>query len=263
MKPQFAAIAVVALIVLVTSAQSFTVIEGGHRGVAVTLGSIHKQALGEGVHFITPFMTKVNVMSIRIQKTDVKAMAGTRDLQHVGMEVVVNYQLDPGRVVDIYREVGDEEAVIARIVSPANQEGVKAAVAKMNAEELLTKREELSRSVLEDLRVKLAKRGIIVSDVSIANIDFSDEFDRAVEAKQIAQQQAQQARFLAERATNEAAAAIEVARGQAEAQRLLRESLTSELLTKLAIEKWDGKLPTVTGSGGTPLLNLSALKVGN
>jgi regulator of protease activity HflC (stomatin/prohibitin superfamily) len=154
-------------------------------------------------------------------------------------------------VVRIYREVGDEEAIIARILSPASQEMVKAACAEKTAEELLILRTDLREDILRTLTERLKIRGIIVTDVSIANLDFSDEFDKAIEQKQIAQQQAQQARFLSERAKNEADAEVARARGQAEAQRLLIQTLTPAVLQKMAIEKWDGKMPQVVSDAKT------------
>jgi prohibitin 1 len=238
---------------------SVVIIEGGNRGVLVRLGTINEQVLGEGIHMVTPFVSQVYEMSIRIQKADIRGIAGTKDLQQVALDVVVNYYIDPNEIVKIYREVGNEEAIIARILTPASQEMVKAACAEKTAEELLILRTDLRETILETLTARLKVRGIIVTDVSIANLDFSDEFDRAIELKQIAQQQAQQARFLSERAENEAAAEIAKARGQAEAQRLLIQTLTPAVLQKMALEKWDGKLPQVV-SDAKALPFLQAIK---
>lgn len=224
---------------------SVVIIEGGNRGVLVRLGTIHETPLGEGIHVVMPFVSQVYPMSIRIQKADIRGVAGTKDLQQVTLDAVVNYYIDPAAVVKIYREVGDESAIISRVLTPASQEMVKAACAEKTAEELLVLRANLRETILKTLSERLKVRGIVVTDVSIANLDFSDEFDRAIEQKQIAQQQAQQARFLAERAENEAQAEIAKARGQAEAQRLLIQTLTPAVLHKMAIEKWDGKMPQV------------------
>lgn len=234
---------------------SVVVIEGGNRGVQVRLGTIVEKPLDEGLHLIAPFITQVHEMSVRIQKADIRGSAGTKDLQQVALDVVVNYYIDPAQVVRIYREVGREEDVVSRILTPASQEMVKAACAEKTAEELLVQRTDLREDILRTLTERLKIRGIIVTDVSIANLDFSDEFDRAIEQKQIAQQQAQQARFLSERAENEAQAEIARARGQAEAQRLLIQTLTPAVLQKMSIEKWDGKMPqVVSDSKALPFL---------
>jgi regulator of protease activity HflC (stomatin/prohibitin superfamily) len=267
------------LLLVITTCSSIRVIEGGTRGVVTKLGTISSEPLGEGFHLVTPFITNVSVVNIRVQKSDVGATAGTKDLQKVAIKVVVNYSLDPARVVDIYRKVGTEEAVVTNIISPANQETIKASTAKLNAEELLTKREDLKMDIFEDLKARLSREGIVIHDASIADIDFSAEFDKAIEQKQIAQQAAQQAKYLAEKATNEAAAAIEQAKGvalaeierakgqaaailekakaDAEAQELLKRSLSKDILELRALEKWNGVLPIYSTSGSSvPFIQL-------
>lgn len=270
------------LLALITACGSYAIIEGGTVGVVKRLGTIQPEHLSEGIHLKVPFVTSIAVVSTRVTKSDVQASAGTKDLQRVTVSMIVTYSLDPSKIVDIYRRLGSEDAVINNIISPANQETVKAATAKLNAEELLTKRELLKSDVLEDLRQRLAKEGVIVQDVSIAGIDFSDEFDKAIEQKQIAQQAAQQAKYLAEKATNEAAAVVEQAKGQAtaelekargdaaatleraraqaKAQELLRQTLTKEVLELKAIESWDGKLPQYMSGGTVPFIQIPSGK---
>lgn len=263
---------------LVTACQSYTIVEGGTSSIVKRLGTIQPDALGEGIHFTVPYITSLAHINMRVQKSDVQASAGTADLQRVTISVVVTYSLNPGQIVAIYRKIGSEEAVASNIIAPANQEVIKAASAKLKAEELLTKREQFKADVLEDLSARLAKEGILVQDVSIAGIDFSDEFDKAIEQKQIAQQAAQQAKYLAEKATNEAAAVVEQAKGQAtaelekargdaastlerakaqaKAQELLRTTLTKEVLELKAIERWDGALPTYSAGGAVPFVQI-------
>lgn len=262
---------------------SVTVIEGGSRGVLTTLGKINEQPLGEGFHFLAPFISSVEEVSLRVNKVEVQASAGTKDLQSVNMKVAVNYTIDPTKVVQIYRKVGDAKAVANNIVAPINQEVIKSNASLLDAEELLTKRQLLKTKILEGLTHRLASEGIIVQDASIADITFSDEFNKAIEAKQIASQNAQKAKYLAEQATNEAAASIAEAKGKAEGQieiskgkasailteaqaqakanALLRESLTPALLQKLAIEKWNGAYPTtVLGDKTVPMIQINSKK---
>ncbi|NET72054.1 MAG: prohibitin family protein, partial [Sphaerospermopsis sp. SIO1G2] len=132
-----------------------------------------------------------------------------------------------------------------------------AVAAFKTAEEIITKRTELKKEIDTNLKERLASYGIIVDDVSLVNFSFSPEFSRAIEAKQIAEQEAKQASFIAQKATQEAQAEINRAKGQAEAQRLQRLTLTPELLQKQAIEKWDGRFPMVMGGdGAVPLINI-------
>ena len=273
----------------ITTCSSAVIIEGGSRGVLTKLGKIDEQPLGEGFHVVIPFVSRVEKINLRVNKVEVQASAGTKDLQSVNMKVAVNYTIDPSKVVQIYRKVGDARAVADNIVAPINQEVIKSNASLLDAEELLTKRQLLKTKILEDLTQRLSTEGIIVQDASVADIVFSEEFNKAIEAKQIASQNAQKARYLAEQATNEAAAAIAESKGKAEsaieiskgrasavlteaqaqakANALLRESLTPALLQKLAIEKWDGAYPTtVLGDKTVPMIQIHSSKkspVGN
>ena len=131
------------------------------------------------------------------------------------------------------------------------QEVFKSSTAKYDATTLITDRAGVKADAQKGLEDRLSKYGIIVTDISITNFSFSAEFTQAIEAKQVAQQQAQQAVFNAEKAKQDAFAAIESARGQAESQRLQQETLTPLLVQKLYLEKWDGKLPTYVSDGST------------
>jgi regulator of protease activity HflC (stomatin/prohibitin superfamily) len=125
------------------------------------------------------------------------------------------------------------------------------------AEQIITKRGELKAGIDALLQSRLAQYNIAVDDISLVNIHFSQRFSEAVEAKQIAEQEAKRAEFLAQKATQEAQAEINRAKGQAEAQRLLRENLTGQILQKQAIEKWDGHFPTVFGGNAAlPFINI-------
>ena len=124
----------------------------------------------------------------------------------------------------------------------------KAATAKKTAEEIITKRQELKQDIDRLLVDRLGQYGIILSDVSIINIDFSAEFNKAIEAKQVAEQEAKQAIFRAEQAKNDATARVNMAEGQAKAQALQQQALSPELLQKMWIDKWNGVLPTYYGT---------------
>jgi regulator of protease activity HflC (stomatin/prohibitin superfamily) len=135
-------------------------------------------------------------------------------------------------------------------------------MAKYTAEEIITKRGEVKAEVDETLTQRLASYQIAVDDISLVNVHFSERFSEAVEAKQIAEQEAKRAEFIAQKAAVEAEAEVNRAKGQAEAQRLVRETITPELLQKLAIERWDGHFPTVLGGDGSiPLINIDTAHV--
>jgi regulator of protease activity HflC (stomatin/prohibitin superfamily) len=136
---------------------------------------------------------------------------------------------------------------------------VESGVAVAAISELMVKK-ELQLGTLRSIQViDDADYHIAVNDISLVHVHFSERFSDAVEAKQIAEQDAKRADFLALKASKEAQARVNAARGEAEAQMLLRETLTPELLEKQAIEKWNGKLPLIVGEGGAKLLDLSKL----
>lgn len=236
----------------------FVIVNAGERGVVMKFGKVQDVILDEGIHPIIPVMTTVQSLSVRVQKNDVNAEASSRDLQDVGMEIAINWHIDPSRVNRVFQQIGNHEQILIRIITPSVSEVVKAATAKKNAEEIITRRTELKQEIDQALKQRITSYGILIDDVSLVNVSFSPEFSKAIEAKQIAEQEAKRADFEALKAEKEAQAEINRAKGQAEAQRLQRQTLTPILLQKLAIEKWDGHFPTVMGGqGALPFINLS------
>ena len=236
----------------------FAIINAGERGVVMRFGKVQDVIFDEGIHLITPIVTTVKTLSVRVQKNDVDAEVFSRDLQDVKMDVAINWHIAPQTVNQVFQRVGDEEQIVFRIITPAVSEVVKAATAKKTAEEIIAKRTELKKEIDTDLKERLKSYGVIVDDVSLVNVSFSPEFAKAIEAKQIAEQEAKRAEFDALKAEKQAQADINRAKGQAEAQRLQRLTLTPELLQKQAIEKWNGQFPLVMGGNGAlPFININ------
>lgn len=248
-------------IVLVLAAilfKPFVIVNSGERGVVMQFGKVLPKVLDEGIHPIVPVVNTVKTISVKVQKSDVESEAASRDLQDVRTLVAVNWHIDPKRVNEVYQRIGDEDALLNRIIAPAVSEVVKAATAKKTAEEIITKRTELKEEVDITLKERLAAYGILVDDVSLVNVSFSPEFAKAIESKQIAEQEAKRADFIALRAEKEAQAEVNRARGQAEAQRLQRQTISAELLQQQAIEKWNGQFPMVMGGSNTlPFININ------
>jgi regulator of protease activity HflC (stomatin/prohibitin superfamily) len=237
----------------------FAIVNAGERGVLMHLGQVQDTVLAEGIHPIMPIITSVKRLSVRVQKNDFKADAASRDLQKVTTDLAINWHIDPRRVNKVYQQVGDSEQIVNGIITPSVSEVLKAATAKKTAEEIITKRTELKDEIDNNLKKRLAAYGLLVDDVSLVNFSFSPEFSKAIESKQIAEQEAKQAEFVALKATKDAEAEVNRAKGQAEAQRLQRQTLTTELLQKQAIEKWNGQFPTVMGGNGAlPFINIDA-----
>lgn len=233
-------IAAVAVITLITSIRT---IGTGKIGVVTQYGRVTGRELNEGISFISPWgLNNVAVYDIKVQKEAVNATAASKDLQDVTSEIVLNYNLERGSVSKMHQTVGTE--YVDRIIIPAINEVFKAASAEYTASELITERGRLKAQAQKNLSDRLSPYGIKVSQLSIVDFKFSPSFSKAIEEKQVAQQNAERAKFN-----------LEAARTDAEAQRAQSETLTQQYLQKQAIEKWDGKLPTYMG-GGDSVFNI-------
>ncbi|XHX81202.1 MAG: prohibitin family protein [Stenomitos frigidus ULC029] len=259
---QTTALLVIVGIVALLGLNAFVIINPGEAGVISILGKARDGELLEGIHIKPPFVSRVDIYDLTVQKFEVPAQSSTRDLQDLTASFAINFRLDPGQVVNIRRTQGSLQNIVSKIIAPQTQESFKIAAARRTIEEAITKRDELKQDFDMALGDRLNKYGIIILDTSVVDLKFSPEFSNAVEEKQIAEQRAQRAVYVAQEAEQEAEATINRSKGQAEAQRLLRETLTPELLQKQAIEKWDGKFPQVMGGNGAlPFINLDTAKL--
>lgn len=232
---------ILALIALFTS---ITTIGTGRIGVVTNFGRVTGRELDEGISMRIPFgVESVAVYDIKVQKETAPTAAATKDLQDITAEVVLNYHLNRGDVSRMHQTVGVTYG--DKLVTPALQEVFKSAAAKYNAGELITDRASLKSDVSSQLRDRLEKYGIVVDDVSITDFKFSDSFSKAIEDKQVAQQNAERAKFN-----------LDAARTDAEAQRVQSETLSDNYLKKQAIDKWDGKLPEYLGGGTGTVFNI-------
>jgi regulator of protease activity HflC (stomatin/prohibitin superfamily) len=237
----------------------FVVVNAGERGVLMQFGKVQPQILDEGIHPILPIAQTVQKLSVRVQKQEISAEASSKDLQEVFTDVALNWHIIPEHVNVIYQQIGDKLAIIDRIIDPAVEEVLKAVMAKYTAEEIITKRGNVKDEVDALLTARLSGYNIAVDDISLVHVHFSQRFRDAVEAKQIAEQDAKRADFIALKAIKEAEAKVNLARGEGEAQRILRDTLSPELLQKQAIDKWNGNLPLIFGESNTKLLDLNRL----
>jgi len=246
--------AVLAFVILILLLNTVRIVGPGQRGVVTVLGKVTGGVLDEGPHLVWPFITSVKKISIRIQKDEVQAEAATKDMQYITTRVIVNWQMMSSNVASTFRTIGDERAILERILIPAVNEVVKAATAKRTAENILVDRAKLKTEVDEDLKSRVSKFGIILTDLSFVNFDFSKEFNEAIEQKQIAEQQAKKAFYDAERAKQEATAEVNKAEGQARAQALLSQTVTPKVLALEFFKKWDGHMPQYIGSSNSSVM---------
>jgi regulator of protease activity HflC (stomatin/prohibitin superfamily) len=232
----------VAAIIVIISLNGFIIINPGQAAVISVLGKARDGALVEGIHLRPPFISVIDVYDLTVQKFEVPAESSTKDLQNLTARFAINFRLDPVKVVEVRRKQGTLENIVSKIIAPQTQEAFKIAAAKRTVEEAITKRTELKEDFDQALSDRLEKYGIIVLDTSVIDLTFSPEFAKAVEEKQIAEQRAQRAVYIAREAEQEAQADVNRAKGRAEAQRLLAETLKAQggqlVLQKEAIEAW-------------------------
>ncbi|MGB3009387.1 MAG: prohibitin family protein [Candidatus Saccharimonadales bacterium] len=236
---KFIVFSVATVVILIGLFSTFRTIDTGKIGVVTQYGRVTGRELSEGLSVILPYgLNDVSVYDVKVQKEIADTQAATKDLQDVTAEVVLNYHLNRGEVSKIHQTVG--ELYKDRVITPALSETFKGASAKYNASELITERAVLKKDVYDQLRDRLNKYGIIVDDVSITNFKFSDSFAKAIEDKQVAQQNAERAKFN-----------LEAAQTDAQAQAAQAQTLSENYLRKLAIDKWDGKMPSTVAGDGT------------
>lgn len=209
----------------------------GQLAVVTRYGKVSERELGEGLHLVAPYgVDKVINYDIKVQKDETEASAASEDLQDVTATLALNYHLEAARVKEIHQRVGPLFGI--KLIDPAVQEVFKATTARYSASELITNRSEVKNEAFLGVKERLEKYGIIVDDLSIVNFRFSAAFAKAIEEKQVAQQNAERSRFN-----------LEAAQIDAQAQQAQALTLSDLYLQKQAIEKWDGKLPQYLGTG--------------
>ncbi len=264
-KPRTIGTIVILLIIFIILWGTFVIVPAGHRGVVLWWGSVEKRVMGEGLNFKVPMAERVIKVDVRVQPHPFKEIdAASKEYQMVKLTGMMNFHIDPGYVNDLYQKVGLDFA--NKVIDPAFNDFVKEVVPNYLITEILPKREEVRKRAMVKLGDNLARYHIIVDDIYFANIRFTSDYERAIEAKQVAQQQVEtQRQILAQReieaqqkiatAKGEAESILVVAQGQAKANDALSRSISSILVQYKSIEKWNGILPQVSG-GGIPIIDL-------
>lgn len=243
---KYALIGAAVVLGLIILLSSVVIVPAGHKGVLLTLGAVSDSVMDEGLNFKIPFVQSVEPVDIRVLKFETDGNnASSKDLQTVVSSIAVNYRVNGACAADLYQSIGMgyEDTVI----NPSVSEVIKSVTALYTAEELITRRTEVSQQMKEQLQVKLADKYIIIDSFNIVNFQFSDAFNQAIEAKQIAEQEALKAQYELNRVEIEKQQTILKAQGEAEALRLRKQELNDQIIMLEFIEKWDGKMPTYYG----------------
>lgn len=274
------AVIAVALVVVVLTTCMRTV-PTGYTGILTTFGRVEESNLAAGLHVIMPWQNIV-LMDNRVQKVTLDTQAFSSDIQQVDVRLTVTWEIDPTAASNLYENVGTE--YYDKLVSPQLMENTKTVFANYTAEGLIGQRDQLATQVTEMMVHDVENHGIVIKGVAIENIDFSDSFTDAIEAKQVATQEYQRAQTQQQQATMEAQAQAERQRiaaqaeaevakieadaeayaisakaaAEAEANAKIAESLSQELIEYTQAQVWNGELPaTFVGASDTiPVLNV-------
>jgi regulator of protease activity HflC (stomatin/prohibitin superfamily) len=249
-----------AFLALTVFAGSFVSVPTGSRAVVLQFGAVTGQ-LDEGPHLLIPVIQNTQNIEVRTQKYTAEAAAASKDLQNVSTSVAINYHLDPSRVGVLYSKLGLEYQ--DRVMHPAIQESTKAVVARYTAEELIKLREKVKAELDEDLRGRLLAYNVLVepAGISLTNFQFSEDFNKAIENKQVAQQSAEQQKYVLQKAQLEADTAVAEAKGRAQATEINAKALTiqggDKVIMMKYLDRWDGHLSMFSGNNSSILVNPS------
>ena len=266
--------AVIGFLALVILFGSFGTVSSSEVGVKTRLGKV-VGTVNPGVFVKLPFIEKVHIIDLKVKTVDYdkngaegdapdtsSLSASSRDLQEVWANVVVNYKVNPEKAIDIFIQYKSAEQFGFNVIEPLIRQSVKAITAQYTAEELVTKRLEISDKVNALLADEIPKNGATLVLVNLTNFDYSPAFKAAIDRKVTAVQNAEAEKNKLEQIKYEAQQTIETAKATAEAQRISSQALAaqggSDYVQLKAIEKWNGILPTQMLPGSTvPFLNLS------
>jgi len=236
------------LVITAIGFSSFFIVNPGHRGILVTMGSVSTEFKNEGVGFKPPFIS--NIIEIPVKQITSNSMAEcySSDLQQLNISVAILYRIPEVSIVKLYREYAGN--VFEALIDPRVQEAIKEAVANESAESIVKKREQIKLKALDLARKKIGSI-IILEDLVIKNINLSKELELAIEQKMVQEQEAAKAKFIQQKAEIEAKTVIIKANGDAEAIRVRGRAIRENpsVIDLQLIEKWNGISPLVIGGG--------------
>ncbi|MFH1255489.1 MAG: prohibitin family protein [bacterium] len=250
---------IIIAVVLFFIFKPFVLIDTGKKGVVLNWRAVSGTVLNEGFNWKIPIMQKIQEIDTQTQKLDVNALAYSKDIQSVTSKLALNFHVKPETANKLWQEVG--KSYQARLIDPAIQESVKSAMAKFTAQELIEQRPKVKDEIKNELLKRLDKY-FVVDEFSITDFSFSDEYEKAVEAKQVAQQNALKAENDLQRIKKEAEQRVAQAEAEAKAIQIQAAAITQQggkdYVQLKIVEKWDGKLPTQMIPGGTiPFIELN------
>ncbi|MSQ92314.1 MAG: prohibitin family protein [Gammaproteobacteria bacterium] len=263
--------AVIAIFFMILVSCSITTVDTGHRGVRVRFGEVIGEGLPEGLYFVNPFTTHIQSMDTRILKWESTTQAYTRDVQQADVGFVLNYRLDPTKAHIVFQQVGTDWS--AKLVGQVLLEDIKREFGQHNAVDIIAQRDLAARAIETHVKETLGRRDVVVTNFQLTNIDFTEQFEHAVEAKVVAQQKAIEEQNRTVQIEEQAKQRVATARGSAEATVLQAKAEAESILIRAraleqnaklvdweAVQKWDGRLPTYMMGNAVPFVNVPQQK---
>ena len=241
-KTKLIIIGVVGVLIIITIFASITTVGTGEVGIKTRFGKVQDEMIQEGINLKVPFIERIIKIDCKTKKIEEEAESSTKDMQDVTAKIAVNYNVNKETANILYREIGKKYEEI--IIEPAMQESIKSAMAQFTSEELITKRSDVSNKIQEILTEKISDKGFNITGFNIINLNFSDEYNEAIEQKAVKKQEVETAKAELEKQQIENERKIENAKAEAEVMRQQNLEITENTLRLKMLEKWNGQLPT-------------------
>lgn len=246
------------LVCFLVMCNPFVMVGPGERGIKIKLGEVQPESYGEGLHLVFPFVQKFKTMNVKTQKNTLTTAVYTKDIQQARITYVINYNVQPNNVNKLFQEVGMD--YVGTILTPVVEGTIKDIIGKWNAQDLIANRERATGDILFKLQTQLKDNYINVSDFQMTEINYSDVFERAIESKVTAEQEALKAKNKTVQVEEEAKQKVIAAQAEAKSMSIRAQALSQNksLVQYEAVQKWDGKMPQYMLGNSVPFINVSA-----
>lgn len=245
------------LVCFLITCNPFVMVGPGERGIKIRLGEVQPESYGEGLHIIFPFIQKFKTMNVKTQRTELPTSVYTKDIQQAKITYVINFNVQPQNVNKLFQEVGMDYQ--RTILIPVVEGTIKDIIGKWNAQDLIANREKATGDILFKLQNQLKDNYINVTDFQMTEINYSDVFERAIESKVTAEQEALKAKNKTVQVQEEAKQKVIAAEAEAKSMAIRAQALSQNksLVQYEAVQKWDGKMPQYMLGGSVPFINVS------
>ena len=245
------------LVCFIVMCNPFAMVGPGERGIKIRLGQVQPESYGEGLHFIFPFIQKFRTMDVKTQKNTFTTAVYTKDIQQAKITYVINFNVQPDKVNKLFQEIGLD--YVSKIISPVVEGTIKDIIGKWNAQDLIANREKATDDILFKLQEQLSRNYINVTDFQMTEINYSSVFEKAIESKVTAEQEALRAKNKTVQVEEEAKQKVIAAQAEAKSMAIRAQALSQNksLVRYEAVQKWDGKMPQYMLGNSVPFINVN------